>query len=83
MIAIFLTKLRMSVEEASWEFHKVAEHVYKPGHLSPSERTLNLRQCIESTLKAKGLPLDLPLTEETQPRGCAGQVFMDWCNSIH
>jgi hypothetical protein len=67
-----LTKLRMSVEEASEEFCAIMEQAYNPDRLAPSERTSRLRKCIENLMERKNLPLDLTLTEKTRPGGCSG-----------
>ena len=74
LIAILLTKLRMSVEEASEEFCTIMEQVYNPDDLTPSERTGRLRKCMEDIMERKGLALDLPLTQKTRPGACAGYV---------
>jgi hypothetical protein len=71
LIAILLTKLRMSVEEASEEFCTIMEQVYSPEGLAPSERTMRLRKCMEGAMKRKGLPLDLPLTQKITPGACS------------
>jgi hypothetical protein len=64
------SKLRMSVDEASDEFFMIAEQVYKPDHLSPSERTQKLRECMEAVMARKGLPVDLKLMEGNQTERC-------------
>ena len=64
------TKLRMSVEEVSDEFFTIVEEVYKPDHLTPSERTQKLRECMEGVLARKGLPVDLKLVEGNQTERC-------------
>jgi hypothetical protein len=66
------TKLHMSVEEATKEFCNIVEAVYKNADLTPSERNERLRECMESMLKAKGLPADLELVEEIKAGKCAG-----------
>jgi hypothetical protein len=71
LIAILLAKLRMSVEEASEEFCVIMEQVYNPDGLTPSERTMRLRKCMENAMKRKGLPLDLPLTQKITPGACS------------
>ncbi|KIM24749.1 hypothetical protein M408DRAFT_331585 [Serendipita vermifera MAFF 305830] len=73
LIAILLTKLRMSVEEAAEEFEDIIEHVFNPKDISASERIEALRKCMENILKKRGLPVDLHLTEDKQ-EGCASFV---------
>jgi hypothetical protein len=63
-------KLRMSVEEASDEFFKIVEQVYKPDHLTPSERTQKLREFMEAIMARKELPVDLKLIEGNQTERC-------------
>ena len=65
-----LTKLRMSVEVASDEFFTIVEEVYKPDHLTPSERTQKLRECMEAVMTRKELPIDLKLMEGNQIERC-------------
>jgi hypothetical protein len=72
LIAIMLSRLRMSVDEASDEFFTIVEEVYKPDHLTPSERTHKLRECMEAVLSRKSLPLDTKLMEGNQIRRCQG-----------
>jgi len=60
----------MSVEEASDEFFTIVEQVYKPDHLTPSERTQKLRECMEAVMARKGLPIDLKLMEGNQTDRC-------------
>jgi hypothetical protein len=67
-----LTKLGMSVDEASEEFFTLIQEVYAPKDLAPAERTQKLRECMEDLLKKKGLPVDLELRGETPPGRCAG-----------
>jgi hypothetical protein len=67
-----LTKLGMSVDEASEEFFKLVQEVYAPKNLAPAERTQKLRECIEGLLEKKRLPVDLKLRGETTPGQCAG-----------
>jgi hypothetical protein len=62
----------MSVEETSEEFFTIFEKVYKNNVLTASEKTDNLRVCLEDLLKRKGLPLNLELVEEKQKGACAG-----------
>jgi hypothetical protein len=66
-----LTKLRMSVEEATDEFFTIIEAVYQRDDLSPSERTQKLRECMEAAIQRKGLPLGIMLTEEAPVGRCA------------
>jgi hypothetical protein len=72
LIAIMLTKLRMSVEEATDEFFTIIEEVYKRDNLSPSDRTRKLRECVEAAMQRKGIPLDTMLMEEAPAGRCAG-----------
>jgi hypothetical protein len=67
-----LTKLGMSVDEASEEFFTVIQEVYTPTNLAPTERTQKLRECMEGLLKKKGFPVDLKLRGETPAGQCAG-----------
>ena len=67
-----LTKLGMSVDEASEEFFTLVQEVYTPKNLAPAERTQKLRGCLEDLLKKKGLPVDLKLRGETPAGRCAG-----------
>jgi hypothetical protein len=60
----------MSVEEASDEFFTIVEQVYKPDHLTPSERTQKLRECMEAVMAKKGLSVDLKLTEGYEAGRC-------------
>lgn len=69
---MLLTKLRMSVEEASDEFYTIIEEVYGRDYIDPQEKTSRLRQCLEEILKRNGLPLNMLLVEETQVHGCSG-----------
>ena len=72
LIAIMLTKLGMSVDEASEEFFTIVQEVYTPKNLAPAERTQKLKECMEGLLKKKGLPVDLKLRGETPAGQCAG-----------
>ncbi|KIM29254.1 hypothetical protein M408DRAFT_328927, partial [Serendipita vermifera MAFF 305830] len=74
LIAILLTRLRMSIEDAFDEFCMVFEQVYEPDDLTPSERTNRLRSCMEYVLMRRGFPIDMKLLDETQSQGCAGFV---------
>ena len=67
-----LTKLGMSVDEASEEFFTIVQEVYTPKNLAPAERTQKLRECMEALLRKKGLPIDLKLRGETPAEQCAG-----------
>ena len=67
-----LTKLGMSVDEASEEFFTIIQEVYTPKNLAPAERTQKLRECMEGLLKKKGLPIGLKLRSETTEGQCAG-----------
>ena len=60
----------MSVEEASEEFCTIIEKVYKRDDISPSERTNELRRCMEDVMRKKGLPLDMKLMDKTRESGC-------------
>lgn len=66
-----LSKLRMSVEEASAEFLTIIKEVYEPDHPSPADRVQGLRGCMENLMKKKGLPVDLALQGKVQPGHCA------------
>jgi len=70
LIAIMFAKLRMSVKEASDEFFTIVEEVYKPDHLTPSERTQKLRECMEAVMARKELPVDLKLMQGNQTERC-------------
>jgi hypothetical protein len=67
-----LTRLGMSVDEASDEFFTLVHEVYAPENLAPAERTQKLRGCMEELLKKKGLSVDLKLRGETPEGRCAG-----------
>jgi hypothetical protein len=67
-----LTKLGMSVDEASEEFFTIVQEVYTPENLAPAERTQKLKGCMEGLLTKKGLPIDLKLRGETSAGQCAG-----------
>ncbi|KIM20375.1 hypothetical protein M408DRAFT_138671 [Serendipita vermifera MAFF 305830] len=82
LIAIFLTKLRMSVEEVCDEFYTITEQVYEPDGLIPSERTSRLRRCMEGILTRRGIPTDLSLLDETPSEGCAGFVVASLRSNI-
>lgn len=70
VIAIMLSKLRMTVEDAAEELYRICEEVYALG-LSPEERTRKLRQCILDLLKRRGLPEDLKMgTDDRVEEGC-------------
>ena len=58
------------MEEASDEFFTIVEQVYKPDHLTPSERTQKLRGCMEAVMAKKGLSVDLKLTEGYEADHC-------------
>jgi len=66
-----LAKLRMSVQETSDEFFTIVEEVYEPQHLSPSERTYKLRECMEDIIQRRGLPIDTKFMEKFKPGDCA------------
>jgi hypothetical protein len=61
----------MSVQEISDEFLTIVEEVYQPQHLSPSERTQKLRECMEDVMERKGLPINMKLMEKAKPGNCA------------
>ncbi|KIM23090.1 hypothetical protein M408DRAFT_28203 [Serendipita vermifera MAFF 305830] len=82
LIAIFLTKLRMSVEEASDEFCTITEEVYKQDGLLPSERTDRLRRCMEDLMTRRGFSIHMRLMDETQTDGCAGCVVVSLRSNI-
>ncbi|KIM24259.1 hypothetical protein M408DRAFT_243225 [Serendipita vermifera MAFF 305830] len=75
LIAILLTKLRMSAQEASEELWNIMEHVYKPANLSASQRTEALKRCMERAMQRKGLPIDLRLATNKR-EGCASFVVV-------
>ena len=60
-----LSRLRMSVEDAMEEFHKICNDVYVEG-LSATERTARLRKAIEELLKRRGFPVDIKLGRDTR-----------------
>jgi hypothetical protein len=60
-----LSRLRMSVEDATEEFHRICNEVYVD-RLSATERTGRLRKAIEELLKRRGLPVDLKLGRDTR-----------------
>jgi hypothetical protein len=60
----------MSVEEASDEFFTIVEQVYKSDHLTPSERTQKLRECMEDVMARKEFPVDLKLMEGQETDCC-------------
>ena len=72
IIAIMLTKLRMSVKDAIKEFGIIVDTVYAKG-LRPEERTEKLRDCMESLLKQRERPIDLAL-EGSRDGRCLGYV---------
>jgi hypothetical protein len=57
--------LRMSVKDATEEFHKICNEIYVDG-LSAVERTERLRKAIVDLLRRRGLPVDLKLERGTQ-----------------
>ena len=65
MIAIMLSKLQMSIEDAIEEFHRICSEVYVDG-LSAAERTARLRKAIEDLLRRRGFPVDLKLGQDTR-----------------
>jgi hypothetical protein len=67
-----LTRLGMSVDEASDEFFTIIQEVYTPQDLAPAERTQKLREYMEGLLMKKGLPIDLRLRGDTPEAQCAG-----------
>jgi hypothetical protein len=60
LIAIMLTALRMSVEDAITELRIIVEKVYTK-KLAPAEKTKALRDCMEALLIKRNLPVDLRL----------------------
>jgi hypothetical protein len=64
-------KLQMSVKEAIAEFANIVQKVYPEG-LGPEERTLRLRECMQSLLAKRGLPQDLKMQDEVQDDRCVG-----------
>ncbi len=65
VIAVMFSILRMSVKDATEEFHKICNEVYVDG-LSTVERTERLRKAIADLLRRRGLPEDLKLERGTQ-----------------
>jgi hypothetical protein len=61
----------MSVQEISAEFFTIVEEVYQPQHLSQSERTQKLRECMGDVMKRKGLRIDVKFMEKPRPGDCA------------
>lgn len=70
-----LTKLQMSVEEATEEFSVIVERAYA-NHLEPAERTKMLKRCMEDLLDKRGQPRGLKLEDEEQSSPCAGLVLL-------
>jgi hypothetical protein len=72
-----LSKLRMPVEDATEEFHRICNEVYVDG-LCATERTGRLRKIIEELLTRRGFPIDLKL-------GRGARVAEDgcpWCELV-
>lgn len=65
-----LARLRMTVDEAFDEFSVIVEQVYSQKIISPSERTMRLRKCLEDIMRNRGLPLDMKLMDETSSVNC-------------
>lgn len=65
----------MSVEEASDEFFMICEKVYTDQGFTSSERTQQLRACIEDILRRKDLPHDLKLVEKVEEGRSAWYEF--------
>jgi hypothetical protein len=65
VIAILFSVLRMSVKDATEEFHKICNEVYVDG-LSAAERTERFRKAIVDLLRRRGLPADLKLNQGFQ-----------------
>jgi hypothetical protein len=74
-IAIMFSKLRMSVKEVMDECPRICSKVYLD-ELSPEERSLCLRQCIEDLLERRKLPVDLKLGPDSRmtEEGCPWYV---------
>jgi hypothetical protein len=70
-IVIMLSKLRMSVEDATEEFYRICNEIYVDG-LSAVERSARLRKTIEELLTRRGFPVDLKL-------GADARVTEDGC----
>jgi hypothetical protein len=72
-----LSKLQMSVEDATEEFHKICNEVYVDG-LSATERTRRLRKAIEDLLTKRGFPVDLKLGQDSRvtENGCPWYVLI-------
>jgi hypothetical protein len=64
-IAIMLSKLRMSVEDATEEFYRICNEVYVDG-LSATERSGRLRKTTEELLTKRGFPADLKLGRDAR-----------------
>jgi hypothetical protein len=80
LIAIMLTKLRMSVEEAIAELGIIIESVYT-NKLEPAEKTKKLRGCMERLLTKRNLRVDLELRLSnervwTESIGSLGYTFL-------
>lgn len=83
MIAIMFSKLRMSVEDTTEEFHRICNEVYVDG-LSAAERTNRLRKMIEELLTRRGFPVDLKLGQDTRVAedGCAWYALAVSANAL-
>jgi hypothetical protein len=81
-IAIMFSKLCMSVEDVMDECHRICSKVYVDD-ISPEERSLRLRQCIEGLLERRELPLDLKLGKDSRlsEEGCPWCVIYSTINS--
>jgi len=77
MVAIMISRLRMSIEDATEGFHRICNEVYVDG-LSATERTARLRKSIEELLTRRGLPVDLKLGRDAQVTegGCPWYVLI-------
>jgi hypothetical protein len=60
LIAIMLTRLKMSVAEAITELRIIIDEVYA-NKLEPADKTKKLRDCIERLLTKRNLAIDLKL----------------------
>ena len=78
-----LSKLRMSVEDATEEFHRICNEVYVDG-LYAEERTSRLRKTIEELLTRRRFPVDLKLGRDPRVAedGCPWYASVVSANSL-
>jgi hypothetical protein len=77
------SRLRMSVDDAAEEFHRICNAVYVDG-LSAVERTRRLRKTIEELLTRRGFPVDLKLGRDARVAedGCPWYALMVSVNDL-